>query len=164
MKSKRLPHVPKKLKIVTLAIAEGASTADEIMGVTGFSEAEVKWALEHPMALLAAQDSMAAAFTFKLAPKAIRKLDGLLDSEDERVQVAAVKMILERSIPKPEEFSNDPAKAPGSDLASMPTDRLHEMVSRLEGELSERANTISNATDNVTILTPDQLDALNDMA
>ena len=73
------------------------------------------------------------------APKALKTLAGLLDSNDERVQLQASKAIIGYALPdvKPGDGGSD------NDIESMSTSELQSLVGKLEGELADRAKPVN---------------------
>lgn len=78
----------------------------------------------------------------QLAPKALRVLDGLLASENEKIRLAAAKTVLDKALPDVRQAGQ---AAPGEDLNSMSVDQLAAMVDKLESELAGRAHDVSIA-------------------
>lgn len=146
------PRPPGMVKFVRL-IAEGNDIPTALDAMPGKPNPETY--LDHPDIGWLIADALLRRVAGLAAPKAVTRLIELLDSRDERVALAAVKLALERVVPQVS--AADVSAPPSDDLASLTTEQLARKIDTLEAELSDRATDVSPKKPNGSALKDPQV-------
>lgn len=128
---------PRAVYAVAKALADG--TAPDKLGDVVPAGVDVLDVFDHPEF----SGALVAAFHHKMAshhaPKALKALDELLDSGNERIRLQASKLILDKTLP---DLSNLQPSS-GKDINQMTTAELQHLVDKMENALANRAKVVN---------------------